>query len=258
MRIEAVITCVNYADFLKHSLPLNINHLDHIVIVTSPTDKETKDLCQHYGVVCVDTDVFYEYGDPFNKGRGINVGLNYCRQDDWLLHLDADTVLPDHFKRVIGTAQLDKACLYGADRLHTHSYEHWESQKHKLQLQYSDGCHVIPHGAFKMCSRLVHGDYGFCPIGYFQLWHSSQHRQYAGNGGSSEHTDVMFAMQWPREKRRLLPNFFVYHLESEGAAMGANWKGRTSARFGPKHHHHHKHCYHPHHPHHCHCHHKHE
>jgi glycosyltransferase involved in cell wall biosynthesis len=250
MRIEAVIICKNYSDFLKHSLPRNLNHLDHVVVVTSPDDKATKDLCNHYGVVCVDTDIFTEWGDKFNKGRAINVGINYLRRDDWILHLDADIVLPDHFRKVMNMAHLDPTCIYGADRLNVRDYENWDTEKDKC-LQYSDGCHVQPHQKFGMGSRLLHGDYGYCPIGFFQLHHGSQNRKYSGSGGSGEHTDVMFALQWPRIKRILLPQFFVYHLEVGGEPMGLNWEGRKSRPFGPKHHeHHHEHHHHGHHHHH--------
>jgi hypothetical protein len=44
---------------------------------------------------------------------------------------------------------------------------------------------------------------------------------------------MLFAVQWARQHRQLLPELFAVHLESERVAMGANWKGRTTRPFGP-------------------------
>lgn len=249
MRIEAITVCVNYSDFLEHSLPENVQHVDHMVVVTTRGDKKTKDLCNHYGVTCIDTDVFYEHGDKFNKGRGINVGMQHCRQDGYLLHIDADTVLPHRFKNTVQMAHLDPACIYGADRLNAGNYCQWMQEQEYLTPQFQDGCFVNAHHKFKMGNRLLHGDYGYCPIGYFQMWHSSEKRRYPSSGGSGEHTDVMFAIQWPRQKRVLLPQLFVYHLESENAEMGVNWQGRKTKPFECGHGHHHWRRHKRHHPH---------
>ncbi len=235
MRIEAVIVCENYSDFLAHTLPETLQHVDHAVVVTSHKDKHTKDICNKYGVNCVQTDVGSEHGDKFNKGRMINTGIAHCRNDDWLMHLAADIVLPHRFRGVLNAAKPEIENLYGADRLNVHDFEQWESVRQNLVPQYHDGCHVFPHGDLELGARLLHGDYGFCPIGYFQMWHSSQHKMYPGSSGSAEHADVLFAMQWPRVKRVLLPQFFVYHLDSGVQQMGTNWDGRKSPAFCPCH-----------------------
>jgi hypothetical protein len=93
---------------------------------------------------------------------------------------------------------------------------------------------VTPQPEFPMGSRLVHNEYGWLPIGFMQLWHSSKRRQYPITCGSSEHSDVLHAVQWNRENRILLPEFFCYHLESEVAQMGVNWQGRKTKIFGPE------------------------
>jgi len=236
VRIEAVITCVNHADFLAHTLPENLQHLDHVVVVTSPTDKATKDICNYYGVVCVDTDVFTEHGDKFNKGRGINVALNHCRHDEWLLQMDADVILPHRFRWTLGAAKPSAENLYGADRLNVNGWEKWKKVKDSLVPQFQNGCHVWAHPELDFGARLLHGDYGYTPIGYFQLWHRSQKRFYPGSGASSEHSDVMFAIQWPRANRILLPQMFVYHLDSlEKPEQGVNWHGRKTPAFCPCH-----------------------
>ena len=52
--------------------------------------------------------------------------------------------------------------------------------------------------------------------------------------GIMEHTDVLFAIQWPRGRRHLLPEGFCIHLESS-AEFGANWHGRKTPPFRVKH-----------------------
>lgn len=233
MKIECVITCVNYSDFLAHTLPDNLQHLDRIVVVTHPDDKGTQALCNRFGVDCIDTKIFHEDGDKFNKGRAINLGLSHLRHDDWILHLDADILLPHRFRRMLHHAQLDETNLYGADRLNCISYDHWMANKHKTVPQFAYRYLVTPNEEFSLGSRLLHKEYGYCPIGYFQMWHESANRIYPIMSGSAEHADVLFAVQWERSKRILMPEFFVYHLESEKAKMGTNWAGRKTKGFGP-------------------------
>lgn len=232
MRIEAVIVCKDYHDFLSHTLPLNLPHLDRVVVVTHPDDKGTRGLCAKYSVDCLDTTVFHDNGDKFNKGRAARLGLSHLRHDDWLLHIDADIVLPHRFREMLKHAQLNKSCIYGADRLNVKSFEDWAKHKHDTVPQHQWRYLIQPHHAFGVGARLLHQEYGWCPIGYFQLWHSSAARTYPVIAGSAEHSDVLFAVQWPRDKRILLPEFFVYHLESEISRMGTNWTGRKTKPFG--------------------------
>lgn len=222
-----------------------------MVVVTHPDDKKTQDLCTKFGVDCLKTTIFHEDGDKFNKGRAINLGLSHLRHNDWILHLDADIVLPHKFRNMLKHSKLKKENIYGADRLDTLSYENWITNKHKTIPQHQWRYMVTPTPEFPLASRLLHQEYGYCPIGYFQLWHSNQRRIYSVINGSAEHADVMFAVQWARENRILLPEFFVYHLESERSSMGINWEGRKSKPFGPCHRQHHCH---KHHHHHCYCH----
>lgn len=233
MKLEIVLTCVNYADFLTHTLPENLQHADRVVVVTHPADKATQSLCRHYGVRCVQTEVFHQDKDKLNKGRAINVGLNYLKHDGWVLHLDADILLPDRFKQMLAIYDLDTSVLYGADRLRVKGWKSWQDNKTKIAPQHKFGYLLTPHEAFPVGARLIHGDYGYCPIGYFQMWHGSHKREYPVVAGNAAHSDVVFATQWERNKRVLLPNFYVYHLESDPSAFtGTNWEGRKTPPFG--------------------------
>ncbi len=233
MKIEAVIVCHNYSDFLEYTLPENIQHFDRTVVVTHPEDKATIALCRKYGVDCVQTQTMHEDGDAWNKGRCINLGLGHLRGLDWILHIDADIVLPHNFRNLLFRAKLRPENLYGADRLNVYGCEHWEAHRHKTIPHYSHGYFVEPPKEFPMGARIIHHEHGYTPIGFFQLWHKSQMKKYPINQGNAEHTDVLFACQWPRHQRVLLPEVICYHLESTDgpAPMGANWGGRKTPPF---------------------------
>lgn len=235
MKLEAVTVCVNYSDFLAHTLPHNINFFDRYVVITSPEDKATQDLCNKWDVDYETTTVFQHGGDTFNKARGINLGLSHLRQDGWLLHLDADVLLPHRFKSMLAKAELDESCIYGADRLNVKGYAAYQklladqAQRPQHEWRYL----VNPQPWLTVGSRLVHPHYAYAPCGYFQLWHGSARHTYPVNQGTAEHTDILFSVKWPRQKRILIPEFFVYHLESDDAGFGTNWQGRKSAPFVP-------------------------
>ncbi len=241
MRIEAVIVCENYGDFLAETLPQNSSQLDHLVVVTNPKDKETQNVCNKYSITCVQTDCMHEDGDAFNKGRAINLGLGHLRGLDWILHLDADILLPHNFRNLLQRAKLIKENLYGADRVNARGIDHFDAHKAELTPAYSQGYFIEPPAAFPLGARIIHHEHGYTPIGYFQLWNKCMGKKYPVNQGNAEHTDVLFAAQWTRQQRVLLPEVIVTHLESEHVDMGANWGGRKTKRWHRHHHHHHKH-----------------
>lgn len=258
MRIEAVIICKDYSDFLEHTLSENAQHLDDILVVTHEDDKKTQEVCNKNSIRFITTHVFNEKGHVFNKGHAINVGLDNIRGDDWVLHLDADIVLCRDFRRMLAHAQINQKNIYGADRINIYGYDTWTKVKPLLSNHYQDRwfidpgfCHQsnVPAG-IKFGARVIHKEHGYIPIGFFQLFHGSKGKRYNHVRGSAAGTDVMFPCQWTRENRVLLPDIVVYHLDSEDEhRIGTNWKGRKSRHFGHhhKHHGHHEHKHHEHH-----------
>lgn len=235
IQLEGVIVCKDYSDFLEQTLPENLQYFDRLVVVTHPNDKRTQEVCSKFTVDCVTTECMHEFGDSFNKGRAINLGLGHLRGRGWILQMDADIVLPYRFRDLLWRAQLQPEKLYGADRVNVYGWERWQRLKAHGRL--------IPHHKHRyfiqppdcIGDRIVHHHHGYTPIGYFQLWNAAQHKLYPVDCGTAEHSDVLFAVQWNRRNRVLLPETVVYHLDSmKGPSpMGMNWGGRKTPLFGP-------------------------
>ena len=261
MKLEGIIVSVDYADMLAETLPLNKHVFDQIVVVTSPEDLETQRVCRYHGVRHIQTDAFRARWGEFHKARGINAGLKVLGMDDWVVHMDADIVLPPTTRRLIERADLHRWMLYGADRFQVQGSEAWRAHQALPPLQ-QDNYHVVLD-AFPIAPRFS-GERmgGYAPPGYFQLWNPSASKvyRYPDEHDGAQKTDVLFTAKWSRSNRQLLAEFVVYHLESEPAAQGTNWGGRVTKRFGaepvdrhrPHHHHrHHRHHHHHHWPYDC-------
>lgn len=232
-KFEAVIVCVHYSDFLVATINNNRKLFDKMVVVTDTKDTETKRVCEFYNVECVQTDCFYENDNPLNKAKGINAGMARLSQDSWVVHLDADIFLPPLTRAILERVDLDSKGLYGIDRLMCKSYAEWQNYAESPKLIHQQYCYIDPT-AFPMGRRL--GEYyntGFTPIGFFQLWNPKESgiNFYPDEHGSVDRSDVLFAKQFTREHRHLLPEIICIHLESEKAPQGANWKGRTTMPF---------------------------
>jgi hypothetical protein len=237
MKIEAVVVCVNYSDFLAHTLPHNKNHFNKIVIVTDTKDLETKKLCEYYNVQCVQTDAFYENGNKINKGKGINEGLKHLDGDGWVVHLDADIYLPPLTRSILENLELDDQTLYGIDRMMCPTYGDW--------MDFIDNPSPLHEGwiyvhttAFPLGVRIAeYKNKGWEPIGFFQMWNpaGSGVTEYPKEHGSVDRSDVLFAKLFSRAKRQLLPEIISIHIDSEKlVTMGKNWNGRKTAKFSLK------------------------
>lgn len=99
-KIEAIIICVNYSDFLGLTLKENEKHFDHIVVITDTNDKSTPEVCKPYKdkITCLATNAFYTNGAKFNKGLCINFGFQVLKHKEWIFNLDSDILLPYGFK----------------------------------------------------------------------------------------------------------------------------------------------------------------
>lgn len=116
MHIEAVTVCVDYADFLAETIPFVRPQVDRWLIVTTEADVETRQLCHRHNLECLLTSDFDRGGAAFDKAKGIDHGFSLLSWTDWVLHIDADIVLPGHFRETLLDADLDPHCIYGCDR----------------------------------------------------------------------------------------------------------------------------------------------
>lgn len=234
MNLSAVIVCVNYGDFLAHTLPQNKTQFDETIVVTTPRDVYTQAVCEFNNVRCITTDVFYENGASFNKAKGINEGFKALSKRGWILHIDADIWLPSTFRVVLENAPLNTDNLYGVDRMMCPNYDAWVN--FLTQQKPVHEAWVYQHmDFFPMGERFIQykGD-GYIPLGYFQLFHKSKFTNYPEQHMSAARTDIQFSQQWQRKNRQLLPEVVAIHLESEERAdQGINWSGRKTIPFGP-------------------------
>jgi len=238
MYLEGVIICCGYADFLAHTLPYNKHHFDRLVVVSDTKDTATKKLCEHLNVECIQTDIFYENGDKFNKAKGINVGLNALSNADWVIHLDADIYLPPMFRNIMNNIieELPKDNIYGVDRMMCPDYSAWASYMDDPKPLHEGWIYVHPN-IFPVGVRIAEYTHkGWEPIGYFQMWNPkiSNVFLYPDQHGAADRTDVMFCKNWPRGKRQLIPEIICIHIESENLdlkEMGKNWNGRKTKPF---------------------------
>lgn len=122
LRIEAVTVCVDYADFLECTLPSLRAAVDDLVVVTSPEDRRTRELCRREEVRTVVTTAMHDGGRQFSLGAAVDAGLRAFQLREWALVIDADIVLPPKTHRTLQYLKLDREKLYGIDRVHCRGY----------------------------------------------------------------------------------------------------------------------------------------
>lgn len=236
MRIECVVVCVSYSDFLCWTLPTTKQHFDRMVVVTTPADKATQKLCEYWHVQCLQTDEFYADGSAFNKGRGINVGLKALDGDGWVVHMDADIFLPPQFRYILEPMELDEDGLYHMDRLMCDDFLDWLRFYTCPVIQNENNIYVHLR-PFEVGVRLAKREYGsWLPLGYFQMWNQAKKRlAYPTQHTDAARSDLQFSLNFSRSHRHMLAEMLAIHLETKAPqdnTMGANWFGRRTPPFG--------------------------
>jgi hypothetical protein len=227
--IEAIIVCVNYADFLRITLPITKDIFESITIATSPNDVETISVAREHGIGIHITEVWHENGARFNKAAALNECLGRIgatKTDCWILLLDADilfnaNILPD-------ISNLDTRGLYSIRRRICATKREWDCFK-SGSLKWNDFPLSVPPirkgrawGQFPTSNPAA-------LQGYVQLWnmkHAVGMKQLPLSNNAAEY-DVKFALSFPETLRRFLENREVLHL----GPIRTNWDGRASARW---------------------------
>lgn len=238
MKLQAITISVNYSDFLLHTIEANKSMIDKWIIVTDTKDFKTKELCDKNEIFCIQTDVFYDNGASFNKYAGINEGLKYVDDDSWVMFLDSDIILHYSTRRILEELNLDPTCLYGIDRINCQGikrFNEYKSGKGILKENWLLTTDNLEFGA-----RLVHhyghegenGRFeGWRPLGFLQLAYRQTFNKYPQESKSADHCDLVFAREWDRSRRHLIPEIYAVHLESLHAGKAVNWNGRKSQSF---------------------------
>ena len=229
LRLEYVTTCVDFDDLLDVTLGLNHPHFDTAIVVTTHDDRATQLVARKHGAICVQTDLFRKNGRKLNKGAAINAGFDRFQYLGWRLQLDADIVVPDNFRRLLfNHTHLDPHCLYGADRVDVIGRAELTALRRLLREgpQHSHSAFLSPRHHRPISPRYLDPLRGYCPIGFFQLWHARCQKSYPWSLGTAAHDDVMFAASWPETHRRHLPTIVSYHLCAAPPKLAENWDGR--------------------------------
>lgn len=193
-RLHALTVSVDYGDRLAEELTHNRRYFDSYTVVTIARDTETQEVCAKHDVRVVLTDKLYLNGSKFDKGAAINDGLRLLYEEhpgDWIIHLDADMIMPAHLAAKLCETDLQADAIHGMRR-EGHSSEEMFVQ----------------------------------PIsGFFQLWHASQQRFYQEGLPDAGHSDIHFRDLWPVD-RQITLDLTAKHL----GTPGVDWKGRVSPR----------------------------
>ncbi len=218
-KLEGVVVCVHYGDFLSWSLPRNVRHFDRFAVVTSPEDEQTQSIAKACGAELVISERFREGGAVFNKGKMLNDGFEQLAMDGWVLVTDADVMFRPGFRRRLFSRLLNERSLYYATRFNT-------------PAERREGWMTRWFARPQCFAELAFDDPGMdqMPSGYFQLMHGSCGQRYSEDFPSAGEVDYEFQERWPVSHRVLLPEGVVHIAHGTPAS---NWKGRTSEALMP-------------------------
>lgn len=217
---EAVVVCVDYADFLGLTLPRMLACFDGVTVVTVAQDEETQTLVHEHHARLVISSRRNFMGLNFNLPALLNDGFAASHKRGWLVKLDADIYLPSGFDRVMRETMTDPDKLYGAQRYFA------EDRATFLRFCEQEDWSLLepPYESTDAA------------LGFFQGFHAEtphlagrptyyEEQRYVG---PSQTNDRLFRAAFPEEGVGVLANPVV-HLGLD--AIGTNWKGRVSARF---------------------------
>jgi len=206
MNLDAVTVCINYADYLVHTIG-NRECFDRWLIVTTESDEETIQVCKDNDIEYCFTDRVTEEG-KFYKGRGINDGLLKLDPQDWVCLIDADTLLmAEEFNR-LKVGQNEDSIIGVQGRFPVSSSQDILGLRSLEEIRDTDLEHL----------RLL--------IGYFQMWHSNMRKFYPEQWHHAGGDDIIMRNSYHEDNWKFLDTYAV-HL---GPSF-KNHKGRKTERF---------------------------
>lgn len=211
--MRAVIPSVNYADFLAETLPAWCRVLGPgaITVVTSPSDRETREVARANGVRCHVTSAWTADGAVLNKALALDEAFGFVpgateppKVGDLCVSIDADGY---PFGR-LDTSRIEPMVLYGA----------W---RHECLDPAALRGHVNGAVPLSQFPRLKTS--GGRPVGFFQLFRWFEGLRF-GSFPSAAKYDIRFIEQFPRWEMRD-DGFYLLHLGQ--SSVKANWRGRV-------------------------------
>jgi hypothetical protein len=213
--LDVIMVCVNYWDYLRHTLPY-ANKRGRVT-VASDSDRDV-DCALHVTVT--------DWGGPhqFAKSNGINAALQAADPQGWVLLTDADMVLPAN----IETDTLDPRCLYGCARRICASYAEW--------VKYQQSPSIVATWPLQNNGRVMR--HKAAKAGYFQLFHAAamgEHPWYPHHHTAGR-SDARFARRFGGNRRFIDWPVGSHPIELKSeyqrGVWGRDWKGRQTPLFG--------------------------
>jgi len=206
LEIIAITVSVNYSDLLDIIIPENYKFFKKWYIITEQTDSNTLAIINKYNYSNIEL-VFYNFKNNnkiFDKGGGIKyVQSEFIKDNDLVILLDSDIILPHNFNEIVNTIPINLNTLYGA----------------KGRYDY----YTMEHLSNNIIDNKENNDSVFI-IGYFQLYIHSSHILYS-NSENCAICDLEFNHYFA--KKIHIDNLYVKHL----GKGGINWNGRKSDPF---------------------------
>jgi hypothetical protein len=209
-KLNGITTCVDYSDFLEETIVYNKLHFDRYIVVTSPQDTKTQELCKKESVELYITDAFHRNNQPFNKGLALSEALKDSKLSGWIIVHDCDTCLPFNFKDLIDFKSMDIQKIYGGSRKFIPTYREWRE------------CLDDP-SKFNQYKSIIGTACGFCQIFNTEsnAYKQNINNNIYGSFPTANFCDIHFLYHWcppPHPKPEHL-NFDCYHLtEFHGTA----------------------------------------
>jgi hypothetical protein len=224
MILDCILVCVNYSDFLAHTLEENRGYFDNVMIVTEEHDENTIKVAKEHDCKITLTKRLHENGDPFNKAKALNDGFKNLNPKGWVVVTDADMVMPLMLRKKLEKMELNPEMIYGSSRYMCPTYEEWAEYKSNVER-----CKKWAHQR----RRLAIG------VGFFQLFNAKcktlpeDFKWYNEGYKTAGRSDRAFLRTWPGDLRGNIQMPLI-HLDNGNHEMGTNWSGRVTPLFGPQ------------------------
>lgn len=206
------ITCVNYSDFLAHTLRSWMPHAKGVYVISTHEDTATESLVNREGVHLLRTNEWFSGGSPgINKGAAMNHTIPQVTAPSEIIALvDADCFLSGR----IPDFAFREDTIYGCERVACRTPEEFAAKRtlpseHQIFMRpapSSDRPHLI-RGYFQLFK--YHPDLRFG---------ATKHKSFSG-------CDLYFAAQFARQEMLSEKDLCVFHLGQHAR----NWKGRVTA-----------------------------